>query len=83
MTGCFDNILRITEMVDSKIKPVDHIKKNVREVSGYSRKSNSIYLTGATITELKGKMKQTKENLENREYTKYIESRKKSELRPE
>ena len=60
MIGCFDNILKITEMVDDKIKPVDHIKKNVREVSAYSRKSNSIYLTGATISDFKGKAKQTK-----------------------
>lgn len=49
--------MKIREVVDNKIKPVDHIKKNVRGVSAYSKKCNSIYLTGAQITDFKQKLK--------------------------
>lgn len=78
-----DNLIKVNDLIDSKIRPTDHVKKNVREVTtAFSKKSSSIYLTGANIQEFKASKHREKDQNKN-EYEKALDFRKKNSLKEE
>lgn len=49
------------------LKGIDHIEKNIQNISSYNRKTSSIYLTNANLEQLINKKQETKPNQPKKE----------------